>query len=61
MPAIVIMIPGLYIYRGIYNLGINAVGVGALWLSRAALTIMFLPLGLFVARVLLDKDWRHCN
>ena len=61
VPAIVIMIPGLYIYRGIYNLGINAVGVGALWLSRAALTIMFLPLGLFVARVLLDKDWRHCN
>ncbi|NVY95958.1 threonine/serine exporter family protein [Lactobacillus sp. DCY120] len=61
VPAIVIMIPGLYIYRGMYNLGVNNIGTGALWLSRASLIIMFLPLGLFVARVLLDKRWRHCN
>ncbi len=59
VPAIVIMVPGLYIYRGVYNIGINSIGVGALWLTKATLMIMFLPLGLFVARALLDKDWRH--
>lgn len=59
VPSIVIMVPGLYIYRGIYDIGLNQIGNGALWLSRATLMIMFLPLGLFVARYLLDKDWRH--
>ena len=59
VPSIVIMIPGLYIYRGIFYIGLNEIGNGALWLTRAALIILFLPLGLFVARSLLDKDWRH--
>ena len=61
VPAIVIMIPGLYIYRGVYNIGINAIGIGALWLCKAAMIIMFIPLGLFVARILLDKKWRYCD
>ena len=39
VPAIVIMIPGLYIYRGVYNIGINAIGIGALWLCKAAMKI----------------------
>lgn len=59
VPSIVIMVPGLYIYRAIYNIGSNQIGVGALWLTKAVLIIMFLPLGLFVARALLDKEWRH--
>ncbi|CAM3078793.1 threonine/serine ThrE exporter family protein [Leuconostoc rapi] len=59
VPSIVIMVPGLYIYRAIYNIGTNQIGVGALWLTKAALIMMFLPLGLFVARTLLDKNWRH--
>ncbi|GAJ27126.1 integral membrane protein [Liquorilactobacillus sucicola DSM 21376 = JCM 15457] len=61
VPSIVIMVPGLYIYRAVYNIGSNAIGVGALWLTKAIMIIIFLPLGLFVARVLLDKDWRHFN
>lgn len=61
VPSIVIMVPGLYIYRAVYNIGSNAIGVGALWLTKAVMIIVFLPLGLFVARVLLDKDWRHFN
>ncbi|GAX04545.1 membrane protein [Secundilactobacillus pentosiphilus] len=61
VPSIVIMVPGLYIYRGIYYIGLNEIGDGALWLTRAALIILFLPLGLFVARYLLDEDWRHFN
>ncbi|AEJ30748.1 threonine/serine exporter ThrE family protein [Leuconostoc sp. C2] len=59
VPSIVIMVPGLYIYRAIYNIGTNQIGVGALWLTKAALIMMFLPLGLFVARALLDSNWRH--
>ncbi|BDZ30705.1 threonine/serine exporter ThrE family protein [Lactiplantibacillus brownii] len=59
VPSIVIMVPGLYIYRAIYNIGSNQIGVGALWLTKAMLIIMFLPLGLFVARALMDREWRH--
>ncbi|GHP13175.1 membrane protein [Lentilactobacillus fungorum] len=59
VPSIVIMVPGLYIYRAVYNIGINQISIGALWLTKAALIIMFLPLGLFVARALLDREWRH--
>ncbi|KGB51009.1 membrane protein [Leuconostoc mesenteroides P45] len=59
VPSIVIMVPGLYIYRAVYNIGNNQIGIGALWMTKAALIIMFLPLGLFVARAILDKDWRH--
>lgn len=61
VPAIVIMVPGLYIYRGIYNLGLNNVGDGATWLTRAALIMVFLPFGLYVARFLFDKDWRKVD
>lgn len=61
VPSIVIMVPGLYIYRGIYNVGINNISTGASWLTRAGLILIFLPLGLFIARSLFDKDWRHFN
>ena len=59
VPSIVIMVPGLYIYRAVYNIGVNSIGIGALWMTRAMLIILFLPLGLFVARVLMDPEWRH--
>ncbi|NLS38194.1 hypothetical protein GHU05_04520 [Fructobacillus tropaeoli] len=58
VPSIVIMVPGLYIYRGVYNLGLNNVGTGAEWLTKALLIMLFLPFGLFVARFILDKRWR---
>ncbi|GAP03241.1 hypothetical protein FPFC_050580 [Fructobacillus pseudoficulneus] len=58
VPSIVIMVPGLYIYRGVYNLGLNNIGTGAEWLTRAGLIMLFLPFGLFVARFILDKKWR---
>lgn len=61
VPSIVIMVPGLYMYRGIYNLGTSAVGTGATWLINALLIVMFLPLGLIVARILTDDKWRYCN
>ena len=61
VPAIVIMVPGLYFYKGIYNLGIMALGESASWLASAILIIMALPLGLIFARILSDKSFRYCT
>ncbi|WP_439426216.1 threonine/serine exporter ThrE family protein [Oenococcus alcoholitolerans] len=61
VPSIVIMVPGLYIYRAVYYIGLNQIGIGGLWLTRSALIIMFLPMGLFVARFIMDKQWRFSD
>ena len=59
VPSIVIMVPGLYMYRAVYNIGVASINVGATWLTEAALIVMFLPLGLITARILTDKKWRY--
>ena len=59
IPSIVIMVPGLYMYRAVYNIGLTSISTGALWLTRALLIVVFLPLGLIAARILTDKTWRH--
>lgn len=61
VPAIVIMVPGLYIYRAMYYIGLNHISAGATWLTQAILIIMFLPMGLFVARLIMDKRWRYSD
>ncbi len=61
IPSIVIMVPGLYMYRAVYNIGLTSISVGALWLTRAALIVAFLPLGLIAARILTDPTWRRNN
>ena len=61
MPAIVIMVPGLYFYKGIYNLGIMSLSESASWLASAILIIIALPLGLIFARILSDKSFRYCT
>ena len=61
VPSIVIMVPGLYMYRAVYNIGVTSISDGALWLTKAALIVLFLPLGLIIARVLTDKKWRYCS
>ena len=61
VPSIVIMVPGLYMYRAIYNIGVTSISDGALWLTKALLIVMFLPLGLIVARIITDDKWRYCN
>ena len=61
VPSIVIMVPGLYMYRAVYYLcsfdAINTVN----WLMRAAMIVVFLPIGLALARVITDPRWRYCN
>ena len=59
IPSIVIMVPGLYMYRAVYNIGLTSISNGALWLTRALLIVVFLPLGLIAARILTDSTWRH--
>ena len=61
VPSVVIMVPGLYMYRGIYNIGFSDYSLGAGWLVRAALLIIVLPLGLVTARLLTDSKFRHCT
>ncbi|MCH3972434.1 MAG: threonine/serine exporter family protein [Oscillospiraceae bacterium] len=61
VPAIVIMVPGLYLYRAIYNLGIMSLGVSASWFAQSILIILSLPLGLIFARIIMDKTFRYCT
>lgn len=61
VPSIVIMVPGLYMYRGIYYMGLNDIDSGAIWLTRAILIVVSLPLGLVAARFCTDRNFRHCT
>ena len=59
VPSIVIMVPGLYLYKAMYFMCDFDV-VGAMgWGMRAAAVIVCLPIGLALARVLTDKNWRY--
>ncbi|MDO4280229.1 MAG: threonine/serine exporter family protein [Peptococcaceae bacterium] len=61
VPSIVIMVPGLYLYRGIYNFGAMALDDASYWLISAALIVIALPLGLICARILTDPEFRYCT
>lgn len=61
VPSIVIMVPGLYFYRAVYEIGNLTLQDGADWLVKACLIAMFLPLGLMMARLLTDSKWRYTN
>ena len=61
VPSIVIMVPGLYLYRGMFSLGSGAIGEGAVWMCRALFIIAALPLGLIAARILTDRNFRKVN
>lgn len=61
VPSIVIMVPGLYLYRAVYNIGEMSLTLSAPWLVSALLIIMMLPLGLIAARIITDRSFRHCT
>ena len=56
-----IMVPGMYLYRGFYNLGIMSLGPAASWFASAILIIAALPLGLIFARILTDETFRYLS
>ncbi len=61
VPSIVIMVPGLYLYRAIYNFGIMSLTDAVSWFTSAVMIITALPLGLIFARILTDKTFRYCT
>jgi len=61
VPSIVIMVPGLYLYRAIYNFGIMSLYEAVSWFSAAIMIIIALPLGLIFARILTDRTFRYCT
>lgn len=61
VPAIVIMVPGLYMYRAVFNFGVTNINIGAYWIMNALMIITALPIGLLTARILTDKKWRHAD
>ena len=61
VPSIVIMVPGMFMYKGIYYIALNDIATGSLWLTKAVLIVMALPLGLIFARILTDKNFRKSS
>lgn len=61
VPSIVIMVPGLFMYRAAFNFGITNINIGAFWIVNAVMIVLALPMGLLVARILTDKKWRHVD
>lgn len=61
VPSIVIMVPGLYLYRAIYNFGIMSLTEAVSWFAAAIMIIVSLPLGLIFARILTDRTFRYCS
>lgn len=61
VPSIVIMVPGLYLYKAIFNFGVTNINIGAFWLTGALMIVAALPMGLLAARILTDHKWRHVD
>lgn len=61
VPSIVIMVPGLYMYRAMYYLALFNMTTALDWAFRAFMVIIFLPIGLALARIATDPRWRYCT
>ena len=59
VPSIVIMVPGLYMYRAMFYLGQFDTLHALDWAFRAFMVIICPPIGLAMARVITDKSWRY--
>lgn len=59
VPSIVIMVPGMYLYRAMFHLGQFDTQLALDWAFRAFMVIICLPIGLAMARVITDKSWRY--
>lgn len=61
VPSIVIMVPGMFLYKGIFFMGLGELNNAGMWLSKALLIIIALPLGLIVARIFTDTNFRKSS
>ena len=55
------MVPGMFMYKGVYYIVINDITTGAMWLTKAVLIVTALPLGLIFARILTDRNFRKSS
>ncbi len=58
VPSIVIMVPGLYMYRSAYYFAMEDILTGSVWLLKAILIVCSLHMGLILARIITDKNFR---
>ena len=58
VPSIVIMVPGMFMYKAIYFMALANTTDGLYWLTRAIFLVCSLPLGLVFSRILTDKNFR---
>ncbi|MCQ2465660.1 MAG: threonine/serine exporter family protein [Oscillospiraceae bacterium] len=61
VPSIVIMVPGMFLYKGIYYLGQYDIDTGSMWIIKAVMIIAALPLGLIAARIITDRNFRKSS
>lgn len=61
VPSIVIMVPGMFMYKAMYFLGTGDISQGNSWLTKAVLMVCCMPIGLLFARVITDRRWRFDN
>lgn len=59
VPSIVIMVPGLFMYQGVYFFEMGDVGSGAAAFAKVLIIVLALPLGLITARILQDRNFRR--
>lgn len=57
VPAVCIMVPGIYMFRAMYFLQQNNIINAIHWGAQALLIVLALPMGLVLARVCTDKEW----
>lgn len=57
VPAVCIMVPGIYMFRAMYFLQQNNIINSINWGAQAMLIVLALPMGLVLARVCTDKEW----
>ncbi len=58
VPSIVIMVPGMFMYRSFYFLSVGQVDLGLQALTTVLVIALALPSGLVMARILTDKQFR---
>lgn len=61
VPSVVIMVPGMFMYKGVFFIAQNDIAEGGLWLTKAFLILTSLPLGLISARIFTDKNFRKSS
>lgn len=59
VPPSILLIPGLFLFRAIYFLAEGPVIDGISWFVEGMIIILFIPLGIVLARILTERKWRQ--